>query len=68
MNRDERIRERAHQIWEAEGRPEGQDIEHWLRARDEVEFDQEGDPQAGGIDSSVAPPLPKATSKPDTTH
>jgi hypothetical protein len=27
---------RAYYIWEAEGRPEGRDIEHWLRAESEL--------------------------------
>ncbi|MBV9704011.1 MAG: DUF2934 domain-containing protein, partial [Methylobacteriaceae bacterium] len=26
---EDRIRARAHQIWEEEGRPEGRDREHW---------------------------------------
>ena len=30
---EQRIRERAHQIWEEEGRPEGREREHWERAR-----------------------------------
>ena len=37
MNVDERIRQRAYEIWEAEGRPEGQEADHWQRARDEIE-------------------------------
>lgn len=32
MNDEQRIRERAHAIWEAEGRPEGCDQDHWHRA------------------------------------
>jgi hypothetical protein len=28
----EQIRERAHEIWEAEGRPDGRDGEHWREA------------------------------------
>ena len=31
-----RIRRRAYEIWEAEGRPEGRERIHWLRA--EAEF------------------------------
>jgi hypothetical protein len=27
------IRKRAHAIWEAEGRPLGRELDHWLRAR-----------------------------------
>lgn len=33
---DEHIRARAHEIWEAEGRPEGKDLEHWKTAAAEV--------------------------------
>jgi hypothetical protein len=32
----ERIRTRAYQIWEREGRPEGRDVEHWEMAREEI--------------------------------
>ena len=32
----ERIRIRAHQIWEREGAPEGRDTEHWEMAREEI--------------------------------
>lgn len=28
------IRERAHQLWESDGRPEGRDEEYWHRARE----------------------------------
>jgi hypothetical protein len=31
-NRDQRIADLAHQIWEQEGRPEGRSEAHWLRA------------------------------------
>jgi hypothetical protein len=34
---EQRLRERAHAIWEAEGRPEGRDAEHWREALSEVE-------------------------------
>ncbi|MGD9477811.1 DUF2934 domain-containing protein [Shinella sp. G-2] len=39
---DERVRERAHEIWEAEGRPEGREYSHWLRARAEI-HEEEGE-------------------------
>ncbi|MGN8119351.1 DUF2934 domain-containing protein [Labrys sp. 22185] len=35
--RDERIQERAYQIWEAAGRPIGKAIEHWAQAEREAE-------------------------------
>ena len=31
-----RIRERAYQIWEEAGRPEGRAVEHWLMAEKEI--------------------------------
>jgi hypothetical protein len=34
---ERRIRQRAHQIWESEGRPHGSDLDHWERARRELE-------------------------------
>jgi hypothetical protein len=43
---EQRIRQRAHQIWEEEGRPEGRDQEHWCRAEQETTLHQ-----------STAPPL-----------
>jgi hypothetical protein len=35
--REKRIRERAHQLWEAEGSPEGRLEEYWLRAQELIE-------------------------------
>ena len=32
----QRITERARQLWEEDGRPEGRDLEHWLQAEDEL--------------------------------
>ena len=32
--RDQRIRERAYFLWEADGRPPGSDLEYWERARE----------------------------------
>lgn len=36
-DQSERIRTRAHQIWEEEGRPEGREYSHWLRARADIQ-------------------------------
>ena len=36
MNREQRVREAAHAIWEAEGRPHGRDAEHWRRAEEQM--------------------------------
>jgi hypothetical protein len=32
----DRIRERAHSIWEQDGRPEGRHADHWARAEQEA--------------------------------
>lgn len=60
-NRDEFIREQAHAIWLERGRPEGQDLEHWMEA--ERRFGPEA-PQAAleentsvlGADDGQKPP------------
>jgi len=64
MSLEERIRQRAYEIREREGRPHGQDFEHWLRANRELE-DQPDDnlTQVGGIQSGIAPPAPKPGSR-----
>jgi hypothetical protein len=32
----QRITERARQLWEEDGRPEGRDMEYWLQAEEEL--------------------------------
>ena len=39
MEREERIRRRAYNIWCAEGWPRGRDKEHWAEASKAVEHD-----------------------------
>ncbi|MCY0096931.1 DUF2934 domain-containing protein [Hoeflea ulvae] len=36
---DKSIRERAYEIWESEGRPEGREAQHWEQARSELPAD-----------------------------
>jgi hypothetical protein len=43
---EEDISARAHEIWEAEGRPEGRDREHWFRAKEEVAAGGDDHPQS----------------------
>ena len=38
-DREQTIRERAYDIWEAEGRPHGQEAAHWQRAQRELDGD-----------------------------
>lgn len=55
---EDRIRDRAYALWEAAGRPEGQDKEFWRLAEKELA-------ELGGLDQSqqdaegdMRPPLP----------
>jgi hypothetical protein len=38
-NKDDQTRERAYLIWVDEGRPQGRELDHWLRAKWELERD-----------------------------
>ncbi|MGV2186559.1 DUF2934 domain-containing protein [Rhizobium rhizogenes] len=38
--REDKIRLRAYQIWEDEGRPEGEELAHWYRADGEFQPDE----------------------------
>lgn len=40
MDYERRIAERAHQIWEEEGRPEGKDISHWELAKFAIDLQE----------------------------
>jgi hypothetical protein len=40
MDREDRIRRRAYEIWEREGRPHGREQEHWDRAVQEIEAEE----------------------------
>jgi hypothetical protein len=37
QHKDDQIRERAYLIWIDEGRPHGRELDHWLRAKWELE-------------------------------
>lgn len=52
---EDTIRQAAYRIWEENGRPEGQDFEHWFQARNQLD-DNENDGLPGSIASSVAQP------------
>lgn len=52
-SREEKIKRRAHEIWEQEGRPGGREQEHWDRAVQEIE--------AEGSETERGPVLPDPT-------
>lgn len=37
--KEQATRERAYFIWERDGRPAGEDLEHWLKAEKEIEYE-----------------------------
>ena len=41
--REQRVRERAYHLWEADGKPHGRDVEYWQRARELVAIEENGD-------------------------
>jgi hypothetical protein len=53
-DREDRIRERAHQIWEEQGRPEGRDLEHWHEAERQLHegLDAQGTQECDGFKGS----------------
>ena len=50
--RDALIRERAYHLWDAEGRPDGRDMDFWERARELVGMQQSGN--AGQLANPMA--------------
>ena len=70
MATDEKIRNLAYSIWEKEGRPEGKDVEHYMRAKKIIE-QQEALPVIELAPPSpvveLAPP-PKPIHLPPPTH
>jgi hypothetical protein len=67
-SREERIRQRAHELWEQEGRPEGRAQDHWERAaqdldREDAAIQREG---VAGEKPGVKPPAePKQDKRKD---
>lgn len=62
MDREDRIRRRAYDLWVSEGRPEGRDIEHWQQASEQIDSEDRslaerggGDSSAGGLSSGLQP-------------
>ena len=48
-DRDARIRARAYERWEQEGRPDGRASDHWLDAERDLEAGESGDTGQQGI-------------------
>lgn len=60
IGREDEIRQRAHQIWEREGRPDGMDKDHWTRAERELSGEIPADaPKQAGARRAGAGTAPK---------
>lgn len=61
MDDDEKIRAKAHELWEAEGRPEGRSQSHWEQAKEIVaikeSFSDTLQPLAETVDDPVEPAI-----------
>ncbi|MEW9806415.1 DUF2934 domain-containing protein [Mesorhizobium sp. ZMM04-5] len=60
-DRQHRIRQRAHAIWESEGRPHGHDRQHWDRATREIDAEDLGAAAKKKPSRAASPAKPKAT-------
>jgi hypothetical protein len=54
MAREDEVRDRAHAIWEREGRPEGSAERHWAQAEEELRAEQESGGATGTTASAAA--------------
>ncbi|QCN96990.1 DUF2934 domain-containing protein (plasmid) [Azospirillum argentinense] len=64
QDRAERVRRRAHDIWERDGRPDGRHDEHWAQAEAEVDDEIRAERQSEETESSASDASPKRRSKP----
>lgn len=66
QDRAERVRRRAHDIWERDGRPDGRHDEHWAQAEAEVDDEIRAERESAETESSApeAPPKRRSTKAP----
>ena len=69
---EERIRQRAFELWEEAGRPEGKEYTHWIRARKEIAEEREREARSADRTGSerastrdIARNVPSAGTVPD---
>lgn len=58
-NSSDEIRERAYRIWDAEGRPEGKEKEHWERAERELSSEANASGSSSAGSDVLETPVPK---------
>lgn len=54
-DRDDKIRARAYQLWEEEGRPEGRAEQHWYTARESLAVEESYETTYLPIDTGMGP-------------
>lgn len=66
IDREQRIRARAYEIWEGQGRPEGRQNINWDQARREIEMESE---DAEGLNETLVETIGLAVgAEPDDTY
>lgn len=60
MHNEERVRQRAYELWEQQGKPEGCEAEHWEQACREIEAEGGGPPTEADMASSGLGPAADA--------
>ena len=63
-DRQERIRNRAHQIWQEEGQPAGHHERHWHQAAADIDREDAGKPSAAKKPAKKASGASKAKAAP----
>ena len=63
-DREDRIRQKAYALWEADGRPEGRHEDHWVQAREIVAQEEAGAEPIDSLPLATDTPLPAAPAKP----
>ena len=62
--RDEKVRQRAYEIWLREGSPEGRHEEHWEQARREIDNEADAAAAVGSSADAGSPAAPAAGKSP----
>jgi hypothetical protein len=60
MHNEERVRQRAYELWEQQGKPEGCESEHWEQACREIEAEGSGPPAQADMASNGLGPAADA--------
>lgn len=62
-NVEDRIRRRAYEIWEQEGRPHGREVDHWLQAAREIAATEGHGGGGQAAEPTAGPPKPAARTR-----